>query len=144
MDSSQLGDLPRFPLVNRRRLHWGFLALALTAVLSLAPAQHAHAQSYAWMNYDGCFWPTYEGPYISPTDAYNTCISQFYKDGGSPNISWEMVGAFTGQSDSDPACPAPTAAGQHCYVDIWDNSPTMMPPGPRHYGWYVLNPSKRI
>jgi Domain of unknown function (DUF6531) len=89
------------------------------------------------MDYGNCPWsPIPEGPYSSPTAAFNTCTSQYYRLGGV-SYQFEMMGAFTGQSDSDPPCTTPTALGQMCWVDIWYYFLPSIPNWTR-YGFYPL------
>jgi RHS repeat-associated protein len=115
-------------------LHAGILILFLL----LIPSGRAFAQTYSWMDYGNCFWsPIPWGPYTSPTDAFNTCTSQYSKDGGVL-FQFEMHGAYTGNSESDPPCQTPpTALGQQCWVDIWYY---FLPSQPNwtQYGMYPL------
>ena len=100
-----------------------FASILCLLMLSFAPG-HAHAQTYAWMDYGNCPWyGSTEGAFATAPNAYSTCIAH-YNAVPHGTTTFEYHGAYTGPSSSNPACTdPPTSAGVFCYVDIWDAWP---------------------
>ena len=110
-----------------------FLCTGILILLSLPISSgRAVAQTYGWRDTNCPWYPANaKGPFESATLDYEACIASFT---GLGTNHWAMGGAFTGLSDSDPACTdPPTSAGVNCYIDIWISTP--QDPPWSHYAW---------